>query len=156
MDPDARGVVAGLTLRHSRGDLYRAALEATGLGVRHNIETMEAAGADIDRIVAVGGGTQGHLWTQIVSDITGRSQVIPKQTIGASFGAAFLAAQVDRPIAIEEWNPTVDVREPDPATRTDYDDLYALYRDLYATTTSTVHALAGREHRAARTPTEEN
>src|SRR5690606_14463195 len=28
-DPDARGVIAGLTLEHSRGDLYRAALEAT-------------------------------------------------------------------------------------------------------------------------------
>ena len=45
MDPDARGVIAGLTLAHTRGDLYRAALEATGLGVRHNIETMRAAGA---------------------------------------------------------------------------------------------------------------
>ncbi len=58
-DPDARGVIAGLTLRHTRGDLYRAALEATALGVRHNVETMRAAGADIRRIVAVGGGTQG-------------------------------------------------------------------------------------------------
>ncbi len=45
MDPDARGVVAGLTLRHTRGDLYRAALEATALGVRHNVEVMTAAGA---------------------------------------------------------------------------------------------------------------
>ena len=28
-DPDARGVIAGLTLSHTRGDLYRAALEAS-------------------------------------------------------------------------------------------------------------------------------
>lgn len=47
LDPDARGVIAGLTLRHTRGDLYRSALEATAMGVRHNVETMRAAGADI-------------------------------------------------------------------------------------------------------------
>jgi xylulokinase len=155
MDPDARGVVAGLTLRHSRGDLYRAALEATALGVRHNIETMVAAGAEINRVVAVGGGTQGRLWTQIVSDVTGLAQVIPKQTIGASYGAAFLASQVQKPVAIEDWNPPVEVREPDPTTRPDYDDLYGLYRELYESTTGTVHALARREHRAARTRTKE-
>ena len=72
MDPQARGVLAGLTLTHTRGDLYRAALEAVGFGVRHNIEAIEAAGGDVRRVVAVGGGTQGDLWTQIVSDITGR------------------------------------------------------------------------------------
>jgi xylulokinase len=151
MDPDARGVVAGLTLRHTRGDLYRAALEATGLGVRHNVEVMTAAGADIRRVVAVGGGTQGGLWTQIVSDITGLPQVIPANTIGASFGAAFLAAQLDGPVAIDEWNPVVATRRPDPAVRAGYDELYALYRELYSSTTTTVHALAAREERAART-----
>jgi xylulokinase len=151
MDPDARGVVAGLTLRHTRGDLYRAALEATGLAVRHNVEVMDRAGADIRRVVAVGGGTQGGLWTQIVSDIAGLAQVIPAKTIGASFGAAFLAAQVDGPVAIDDWNPAVATRRPDPAVRADYDELYALYRELYESTTSTVHALAARDERAART-----
>ena len=43
-DPHARGIVAGLTLEHQRGDLYRAALEATAMGVRHNVEAMRAAG----------------------------------------------------------------------------------------------------------------
>ena len=113
MDPDARGVIAGLTLSHTRGDLYRAALEATGFGVRHNIEAIEAAGGDIRRIVAVGGGTQGGLWTQIVSDITGREQEIRAQSIGASYGAAFLAAQLVASASIDAWNPcrsTVDAR----------------------------------------------
>jgi len=76
-DPLARGVIVGLTLGHSRGDLYRAALESIGFGVRHNIEAILDAGGSIDRIVAVGGGAQGGLWTQIVSDVTGCAQVIP-------------------------------------------------------------------------------
>ena len=155
MDPDARGVVAGLTLRHTRGDLYRAALEATGLAVRHNVEVMAEAGSGIERVVAVGGGTRGDLWTQIVSDITGLSQVIPSKTIGASFGAAFLAAQLDGPRSIDEWNPPIGTREPDPAVRPGYDELYSLYRELYTSTTATVHALAAREKHTIRTTTEE-
>ena len=150
MDPDARGVIAGLTLRHTRGDLYRAVLEATAFAVRHNVETMREAGADIRRVVAVGGGTQGRLWLQIVSDVTGLAQQVPRTTIGASYGAAFLAAQAvtdgkDVPL-IRDWNPIVDTIEPQVSVTDVYDELFARYLELYAGTVDTVHALAGRRH----------
>ncbi|WP_174522154.1 FGGY-family carbohydrate kinase [Arthrobacter luteolus] len=143
-DPDARGVIAGLTLSTTRGDLYRAALEATAMGVRHNIEAMEAAGGDITRIVAVGGGTQGGLWTQIVSDVTGREQVIPARTIGASYGAAFLAAQITAKdsVRISDWNPPSEVIRPDPSLRERYNALYSLYRELYDASRNVQHRLA--------------
>ncbi|MDR2997728.1 MAG: sugar kinase, partial [Microbacterium sp.] len=147
-DPDARGVIAGLTLEHGRGDLYRAALEATALGVRHNVETMRAAGADIRRIVAVGGGTQGRLWLQIVSDVTGLVQEVPKTTIGASYGAAFLAAVAvadgDVPL-ITDWNPVTDRIEPDPSVREAYDALFDRYLRLYVGTKDVVHELAAEQ-----------
>lgn len=150
-DPDARGVIAGLTLRHGRGDLYRAALEATALGVRHNVETMREAGADIMRAVAVGGGTQGRLWLQIVSDATGLVQEVPAATIGASYGAAFLAASAvaDTPPSIQDWNPIVSRIEPDPTARAAYDALYDRYLRLYAATRDVTHELAA-EQRAQR------
>ncbi|WP_104088667.1 FGGY-family carbohydrate kinase [Cryobacterium sp. N19] len=147
-DPEARGVIAGLTLTHTRGDLYRAALEATAMGVRHNIEMMEQAGATISRLVAVGGGTQGGLWTQIVSDVTGRRQVVPSQTIGASFGAAFLAAQSVRgeaAVSIEAWNPPNITVTPRPELRESYDELYEMYLELYPATRTLQHALARRQ-----------
>jgi len=147
-DPDARGVVAGLTLSHTRGDLYRAALEATAFGVRHNVETLRAAGADVSRVVAVGGGTQGDLWTQVVSDVTGLPQVVPTSTIGASYGAAMLAAglvhEQGHLLDVAAWNPPARVVRPDPAVRGVYDELYGLYRDLYPATRDVVHALARR------------
>ncbi|MEU4780259.1 FGGY family carbohydrate kinase [Micromonospora sp. NPDC023633] len=152
LDPDARGVIAGLTLSHGRGDIYRAALEATGLGVRHNIETIEAAGGDIRRVVAVGGGTRGSLWTQIVSDVTGRAQHIPSVTIGASYGAAFLAAGAVQRVDIHRWNPIREVREPRPALAADYAELYGLYRQLYDGSKSVAHALAARQTRLATPP----
>jgi xylulokinase len=147
MDPDARGVLAGLTLSHTRGDLYRAALEAIGLGVRHNVEVMEAAGGDVRRIVAVGGGAQGTLWTQIVSDITQRPQVIPTQTIGACLGGALLAAQSVEDVSVEDWNPVLEIREPRPELAETYDALYASYRDLYTSTRDITHRLAARQQR---------
>ncbi|MBX3079220.1 MAG: FGGY-family carbohydrate kinase [Cryobacterium sp.] len=144
-DPDARGVIAGLTLEHTAGDLYRAALEATAMGVRHNIEAIFAAGGDIRRIVAVGGGTRGGLWAQIVSDVSGLPQEIPQTTIGASYGAAFLAAKSVGAADIHAWNPRATLVEPDLAKRHGYVDLYCLYRDLYSATTDIAHALARRQ-----------
>ncbi len=147
LDPQARGVIAGLTLSHTRGDLYRAALEATGFGVRHNIEAIEAAGGDIRRIVAVGGGTQGALWTQIVSDVTGREQEIREQSIGASYGGALLAAQLVSDASVDVWNPVLTVVTPRPEATSRYTELYRLYRDLYVSSADVAHALAARQQR---------
>lgn len=146
LDPDARGVIAGLTLRHGRGELYRAALEATAFGVRHNIETMREAGADIKRVVAVGGGTQGDVWLQIVSDVTGISQDVPKTTVGASYGAAFLAAVAvadpTKPPQMSDWNPVHKTVVPRAENRARYDELFEQYRALYTQTIPIVHTLA--------------
>lgn len=147
MDPDARGVLAGLTVSHTRGDLYRSALEATGFGVRHNVETMTAAGGEIRRVVAVGGGTQGGLWTQVVSDITGLEQVLPTVTVGASFGAAFLAAGAVAEVSIDVWNPPAGLVRARPELSSTYDELYDLYRDLYSASATVVHALSARQLR---------
>ncbi|MCX4903408.1 FGGY-family carbohydrate kinase [Streptomyces sp. NBC_00878] len=144
-DPFARGVIAGLTVEHTRGDLYRAALEATAFGVRHNVEAMRAAGADIRRVVAVGGGTRGGLWTRIVSAVTGLEQEIRTVTLGASYGAAFLAADAIGDPLIDVWNPVRERVTPDPQLRSHYDELYALYLRLYPATRDITHALA--EHR---------
>jgi xylulokinase len=151
-DPDARGIIAGLTLEHGRGDLYRAALEATALGVRHNVETMRAAGAEIRRIVAVGGGTQGQLWLQVVSDVTGLVQEVPATTIGASYGAAFLAASAVAPDGagpvITDWNPIVKTVTPNADLHAFYDNLFDRYVRLYEGSKSVVHELAADQRGA--------
>ncbi|MDO5701030.1 MAG: FGGY family carbohydrate kinase [Bowdeniella nasicola] len=141
-DPDARGVIAGLTVEHTRGDLYRAALEATAFGVRHNIEAIESAGGRIDRLVCVGGGTQGDVWPQIVSDITGRPQVIPTYTVGASYGMAWLASCTIKQSTAAEWNPPVRTLRPNAEAKQRYDHMYGLYRSLYDATVEQVHSLS--------------
>jgi xylulokinase len=147
-DPDARGMILGLTVEHERGALYRAALEATAFGIRHNIDEMRAAGAVIDRIIAVGGGTQNTLWPQIVSDVTGLSQQIPTLTIGASFGAARLAAELAE-IDPSTWNTAGIELQPRPENRAVYDELYRHYLALYPATRDTAHALAELQRSSA-------
>lgn len=148
-DPQARGLIAGLTLSHGRGDIYRAALEATALGVRHNIGAMRDAGGYISRAIAVGGGTQGGLWTQIVSDVTGLPQVIPSVTVGASYGAAYLAACAVGSPDIAAWNPPAAEVTPSSAVSARYDELFELYLQTYAATADLSHALAADQTASA-------
>jgi xylulokinase len=105
-DARARGLISGLTLSHGRGHLYRAMLEATACGVRHIFEAMGEAGGGGERLVAVGSGTKGGLWTQIVSDVTGRPQDLPEQTIGASYGDAHRASRrKETGLEMRVWQP---------------------------------------------------
>lgn len=140
-DDQARGVVAGLTLHHGRGHLYRAVLEAIAYGVRHNLEAMAEAAPPPRRVVAVGGGARS-LWPQIVSDVTGWTQHMPAETIGASYGDAFLAA-VSTGLANphDDWTRLVDDVVPDPDATAAYAPYYQLYRDLYLNTRQEVHTL---------------
>ncbi len=149
-DPRARGVVAGLTLTHGRGHLFRAVYEGIAFGVRQIVDFLEHEDDPIQRIVAVGGGTQGGLWTQIVSDVTGRSQHVPAQTIGACYGDALLSAIGVGLVAPEtDWAVEASVVEPREDLREVYDGLYAAYCTLYPATASVVHELAALQERSA-------
>lgn len=141
-DPDARGGVLGLTVSHTRGELYRAALESTAYAIRHNLETMRTAGAQLERAHAVGGGAASALWPQIVSDVTGLDQVLAGNAIGASLGAAFLAAAAVAQVDIRRWNPIVREFRPEPANAERYARLYEDYRALDTATRQISHRLA--------------
>ena len=148
-DPAARGIIAGLTLSHGRGELYRAALEGIAYGVRHNLEVMREAGGRSRRLVAVGGGTQGGLWTQIVTDVTGEEQQMPTETVGACLGDALLAAvATGASVDVEAWNPPSHVVRPGGVGR--YDEYYRRYRGLYPATVDVAHFLAAEQHAADR------
>lgn len=141
LDPNARGGWLGLTTRHTRGHLYRSILEAVGYGIRHNLETMAATGAPDPRLIAVGGGAQDRLWTQIVSDITGLPQHVPDVTVGASYGDAMLAAEA-LGWDTSEWNTSGREVRPDADATPVYDALYADYLAFYEGTRDIAHRLA--------------
>jgi FGGY family of carbohydrate kinases, N-terminal domain len=67
---------------------------------------------------------------------------------------ASISRELLAPGDVEDRNPAVGTRVPDPAVRARYDGLYSLYRELYPSTAATVHALAARD-RCTTTSTEE-
>ena len=109
-----------------------------------NLDALRDLGADVRRVIAVGGGTKGGTWLQIVSDITGQVQEVPQVTVGASYGDAFLAGLATGALTradLDRWVQPGPPVTPDPATRAEYDRLYGLYRELYPATRDIVHAL---------------
>jgi len=134
-DPQARGMVFGLGLGHSRADLCRSLLEAVGYSIRHNLEALEEQGCQARRILAVGGGTRNPAWMQMVSDIAGIAQDIPDQQIGASYGDAFLAGvgvgMFQGLSEIHRWVRYRETLRPEASLRPMYDSLYRIYRELY-------------------------
>lgn len=152
-DPRARGVVAGLSLRHGRAHLYRAAYEGIACGIRQILRFLDSCGGAPERIVAVGGGVQGGLWAQIVSDVIGRDQMIPAETIGACYGDALLAAIGTGLVpAGTDWARAATTVEPDLANRALYDALFATYSELYPATKDLVHRLADRQSEVVTPP----
>jgi xylulokinase len=145
LDPQARGVLAGLTLRHGRGHLFRAAYEGISFGIRQILERFDDAHTGM-RTVAVGGGLRSPIWAQTLSDITGRPQLVPEQAIGASYGDALLAAiGVGLVAPTTDWAKIAREIKPNPRNGDLYDDLYATWQELYPATKSQVHRLAATD-----------
>jgi xylulokinase len=131
-DPHASGVLFGLNLTHSRGDIYRALLEGIACATLHIVETYTQAGQRPERVRAVGGGTRNRVWAQATSDISGLAQTLCSRTIGASYGDAFLAAVGVGDATLDDiarWNPPAATIEPEPTEV--YRRQYRVYREIY-------------------------
>ena len=133
-DPGARGLIFGLDLTHTRGDMFRAALEGIAQATRHILETYGKAGVPPREVFAVGGGTRSKVWSQAISDSCRLEQSLREKTWGASFGDAFLAALAvgdARSGDMARWNPVVAEVHPEPRNAALYDGLYRRFRGLH-------------------------
>ena len=150
-DPRAKGVLFGLSIKHTRADIYRAILESVAFGIRHNIELMKDEGVHAQRILAVGGGTKNLPWMQMVSDIANISMAIPEQQIGASYGDAFMAAvgigKFDGLHQIKQWTKMKYEIQPNPEAGKDYALNYQIFKDLYKQTAPLMHVLSDAERK---------
>lgn len=144
-DPGAAGVLLGLRLHHTRGDIYRALLEGTAHGVRHVLDEMGKAAEIAAPVRAVGGGTATSLWMQIVSDVTGYTQQTVTPHHGSPIGAAFLAALgcglTSGDTDLDGWVLPAQVITPDAGTKQIHDQRHAAYLDAYLRTRPLIEAL---------------
>jgi xylulokinase len=88
---DSCGVVAGLKLETSRGEILKGLLEAVTFYIRESFEGLPGAGIEVADFRAVGGGSKSDAWIQISADILGHPFVRPKIHEAGVLGAAILA-----------------------------------------------------------------
>ena len=144
-DPNARGVIAGLTLQHTRGHIYRAMLEGIGYSITQHLDILKENGVPLRNVWVAGGGTKNPLWMQIIADISGQTLQTAAVTIGASYGDALLAAVGTGIIpgfdALDAIMRQDQIYVPAPPNHLLYQPYYQLFGQLYQNTIQTVHSL---------------
>jgi ribulose kinase len=91
VDPDSRGVIRGLTLKHGPAHIFRAIMEGVVYGTQVILNKMEE-NFTIDEIITCGGATKSKLWMQIHADVTGKPILIPEDQDAVSLGSGILGA----------------------------------------------------------------
>ncbi len=130
---DSSGVIAGLKLETTRGEILKGILEAATFYLRDCFEGLPGAGIAIRECTAAGGGSQSDAWIQLSADILGipfvRLQVHEAGALGAAILAGTGAGQFS---SLREGVGAMVHRkgcfEPDPVKQSLYTERFGRYR----------------------------
>lgn len=133
---DSCGVMAGLRMSTSRGDILKGIMEGTVFYIRECVDSLPETGIDVSDIRVVGGGSRSDVWVQICADILNRTFTRPKLTEAGALGAAILAGVGVGVYGSTEEGVVAAVRldrefEPDPEMHERYDARFEQYRRLW-------------------------
>ena len=142
VDVELSGVLVGATLATQPHEIYRSLLEATAFGTRAIIESLEAAGVAVERVVACGGlPERNRLLMQLSADVTGREFDVAASEQAPAVGSAMHAAVAAgsarggydsiEAAAAAMARPHIRTYRPAPAAGAVYDALYREYMTLH-------------------------
>ena len=135
-DPDARGILMGLSLNHKRKHIYKALLESAAYSLRHNMEVAKKAKIDLNNdCMLTGGVAKSDAWVQIFADVTGFNMKLIKNEIEAPLGDAFLAGLgvgiFKKPEEIKKWIEFKPLITPIRINNQVYEKYYHYFLELY-------------------------
>ena len=135
-DTQARGVIFGLSLTHTKGHLVRAMMEAVAYALYDSYRLIKQAGLKINYpIVLNEGGAVSDLWRQIITDVFDAPTVLVKRRTGAPFGDAILAGVVTGALpdfsVAKQWVEYIDRMEPVQENHDQYMEYFSLYKQIY-------------------------
>lgn len=135
-DVNARGVILGLSLNHTRGHVVRAMMESVAFALYDSFKILRDSGKIITPpIVLNEGGAKSVLWRRIITDVFNVPTVLVKRRTGAPYGDAILAGVAtgifkDFSVA-RQWTQHIDPMEPDAETHRLYMEYFNLYKSVY-------------------------
>ncbi|MDM4722654.1 gluconokinase [Micromonospora sp. WMMA1363] len=139
------GAYVGLTHRHRRAHLVRAALEGVCQQLALVLASIRAAGNEVREIRASGGFARSPLWRQMLADVLGTPVHFPAGHEGSGFGAALLGMEAIELVAsIDVAADLVEIEQtayPDPAAAATYASLLPLFSGLYEALVPTYQSL---------------
>jgi xylulokinase len=134
-DTLARGAFVGLGHEADAPALARAVMEGVAFAFADCLTALRAAGADVGRATAVGGGSRSRAWLQILANTLNLVIDVPEEgDFGAAFGAArlgLIAAEGADPTEICRPPPIRHTIEPYAAAIQAYAAAHRRYRALY-------------------------
>jgi L-ribulokinase len=136
VNADLGGVTFGWNLLHTAEDELFAAIEGTALHTRIILERMAEGGVPLKRIINAGGIPQKNdVLNQIYADVMNKPVLVPAG-VPTSLGSgifAFLASGVFASIEAAQAKICLPYRTftPRPQAAAIYDELFALYRNVY-------------------------
>jgi xylulokinase len=146
-DPAARGMLFGLAGHHGKEHIFRALLEGIAFEQRLALEGMEnVLGQPLEVLLTTGGGSRSALWRQIIADVTRKPVVACREAETTSLGAGILAAAAigwhgSPREAAEAMTGEGARHSPSEAAAARYDELFAVYREIYPRTAPLHRAL---------------
>jgi ribulose kinase len=146
-DPNSRGVIAGLTLKHGPAHIFRAMLEGIAFGTELILESMRANGFAVAEATVCGGATRSELWLQIHADVSGIPLHVTAVPEAPALGSAILAAVGagwfdDIPTAAASMVKVVRTIEPHVQRHEAYQEPYQAYKDSYPALRDILHRQA--------------
>ena len=135
-DPDAKAVMFGITLKHSKPHFIRAVMESVAYMLRRNLDVLGELGVDVEEVRSIGGAAKSRLWNRIKADVLQKRILIPKIKDTGALGAAILAGVASKAYrsiedAVNSMVKIEDSIEPRAEYRELYDRLYEVYVKLY-------------------------
>lgn len=135
-DVNARGVIFGLSLNHTKGHIVRAMMEAVAYAMYDSFRLMKEAGLKINfPMVLNEGGAASKLWRKIIADVFNVPVVLVKRRTGAPYGDAILAGVstgVFKDFSIaKNWVEYVEPMEPCLENHARYMEYFSLYKQIY-------------------------
>jgi xylulokinase len=134
--PDSSGVIVGLKLDTSRGDILKGIMEGAVFYHKELIDSIAGTGIEMRDLRAVGGGSKSREWVQICADILDKPMVRTRVGEAGCLGAAILAGTGTGAFGSLDEGVGAMVRlgerlEPNPARVRVYKERFEGYRALW-------------------------
>ncbi|UNK40210.1 FGGY-family carbohydrate kinase (plasmid) [Shinella sp. H4-D48] len=152
-DAALRGALMGLTLGHTRADVYAASVDSIALGSANVLSVLKARGVAVDRVMMAGGIVKNAAWLQATVDAIGQAvQVAREDNLSLVGTAAAAAAAIGefpdlRAAAAACVAPSKELL-PDPARAEWFQQMLPLYQDATERLRPVLHQLASRQREA--------